>query len=1264
MRRSSGRAAGPSASMPPRPSHPSRRRRREIEASAPITFPAIRRNKDRHRPPRAAGAVRRAAAPRRAPSSPAGRQEPRRMSAPCLPPALSGAARLLARRGRLRDDGAAQAAPPRRVARLLLWPAGLGLALGLAIAVAAAANLLQRQDAALRDAERELGNLSLALANWVEDGFLSIEQLEVGIADWVRAEDIDTPEEFLIRLGTRWAHETLRARVAALPRVHRLFLVDAEGRNIANSFSFPAPDLNSRGRDYFEALRGDAGRTTFLGAPARNKVDGRWSIFVSRRIDGPDGHMLGAVVAGIDLDYFSASFARLSLGEGSPISLLRTDGLLLARHPPIEAAVGSLVDRARLFGQMPDPGSLGMVRGPSPHDGVDRVQAGRRLQTLPLAVVVTRSVRDILVPWRQEGRRMLAGVALLEALILAGIVLAGRLDRDRRAVAALEAARAEAVTQLALSEARAGVERALAARDAAMSAVFESGTAGVTELDAATGRYTRVNRRFCEIVGRTEAALTGGLGPADILHPEDHAAIPAREAGGAAAWDAEHRYLRPDGTVVWARISVGVSARDAEGRPLRCVGIVQDITESRVAAEKLRASEAMLRLSMEIGGIGTFTRDHRDGGAIRCGRETRALHGLPAGEEPVPLRDWLATILPEDRAPLGARIGDALERRLPEFSYQYRFRRADGAVRHMEARTRYSYDAEGRPLTATGVVIDITAMREAEAMLGFALEAGGIGSFRHDFATGLLRGGAELRAMYGMPEGDAAMPAAAWLAPVLPEDIGGLWAQLRAALERRAPEAAFDYRVRRPLDGALRHFEARARFDYDAAGRPARALGVVIDVTANREAKEKLRASEALLRLTLEVGRIGSFRHDLLAQVVECGPETRAMLGLPPGTRPVPEAAWMDRILPGDRDRLRLACQAATAAQATEASAEFRVRLPAEDGLRHVEARFRFHYDCTGRATAATAAVIDITERRQAEARIAHLAHHDTLTGLPNRVLFRERLDAALARAQRGEGFAVLCLDLDRFKEVNDTLGHPVGDILLRQVAARLAAELRETDTLARLGGDEFAVIQSGLDQPKDATALARRLIDVLGLPFELEGNQVVIGTSIGITVAPADGLDADVLLRGADMALYRAKAEGRGRWRFFEPEMDARMQLRRALEMDLRRALAMGEFELHYQPIVDIASRRVAGLEALIRWRHPERGLVPPDAFIPLAEEIGLIVPIGEWVLTQACADAVGWAGAPKVAVNLSPAQFASRGLVETVAGVLAASGLAPGRL
>ena len=306
----------------------------------------------------------------------------------------------------------------------------------------------------------------------------------------------------------------------------------------------------------------------------------------------------------------------------------------------------------------------------------------------------------------------------------------------------------------------------------------------------------------------------------------------------------------------------------------------------------------------------------------------------------------------------------------------------------------------------------------------------------------------------------------------------------------------------------------------------------------------------------------------------------------------------------------------------------------------------------------------DVTERHQTEARIAHMARHDALTDLPNRIEFEERIQAALLRAQNGEHAAVLSLDLDRFKQVNDTLGHPVGDALLKIVAGRLRRVVREHDTVARLGGDEFAIIQLGANQPEGATRLAQRLIDAISAPYEIEGQQIVIGTSVGIAVAPTDGDAVAVLLKSADVALYRAKTDGRGRYRFFETGMDATMQARRVLELELRVALVNGEFELHYQPVVNIATRQVTGFEALLRWRHPERGLVSPADFIPLAEEIGLIVPIGEWVLRQACGDAASWPDDITVSVNLSPAQFKSARLSETVMLALASSGLSPRRL
>ena len=306
----------------------------------------------------------------------------------------------------------------------------------------------------------------------------------------------------------------------------------------------------------------------------------------------------------------------------------------------------------------------------------------------------------------------------------------------------------------------------------------------------------------------------------------------------------------------------------------------------------------------------------------------------------------------------------------------------------------------------------------------------------------------------------------------------------------------------------------------------------------------------------------------------------------------------------------------------------------------------------------------DVTERHRTEARIEHMARHDALTDLPNRTLFAERVNAALQRASKGERIAVLSLDLDRFKHVNDTLGHPVGDALLKVVAERLRRTVRESDTVARLGGDEFAVVQLAAPQLEGVTDLAQRIIDVLSAPYEIEGQQMVIGTSVGIAIAPTDGETVAALLKSADVALYRAKTDGRGRYRFFEPGMDAAMQARRQLELDLRAALVNGEFELHYQPIVGIATQEVTGFEALLRWRHSERGLVSPGSFIPLAEEVGLIVPIGEWVLRQACGDAASWPDDITVAVNLSPAQFKSARLAETVLLALAASGLQPHRL
>jgi diguanylate cyclase (GGDEF)-like protein len=307
----------------------------------------------------------------------------------------------------------------------------------------------------------------------------------------------------------------------------------------------------------------------------------------------------------------------------------------------------------------------------------------------------------------------------------------------------------------------------------------------------------------------------------------------------------------------------------------------------------------------------------------------------------------------------------------------------------------------------------------------------------------------------------------------------------------------------------------------------------------------------------------------------------------------------------------------------------------------------------------------DITERKSAAAKIHYLARYDALTGLPNRTFFHQKMQVTLARQQKtGESCAVLFIDLDQFKQINDTMGHPFGDALLCVVAERLRRIARPSDIVARFGGDEFVILQYPIEMPEDAASLARRVATALGEPCSIDHHQVVIGASIGISIGLQDGDNADLLLKNADMALYRTKSEGRGAWRFFETEMDVKAQARRSLEVDLRNAVATEAFKVYYQPLIDLKTRRISTCEALLRWPHPERGMVSPAEFIPLAEEMGLIVEIGDYVLRESCKECMQWPSDTRVAVNLSPIQFRRGNVVSVVNEALKISGLPANRL
>ncbi|ONG59158.1 hypothetical protein BKE38_00350 [Pseudoroseomonas deserti] len=446
-------------------------------------------------------------------------------------------------------------------------------------------------------------------------------------------------------------------------------------------------------------------------------------------------------------------------------------------------------------------------------------------------------------------------------------------------------------------------------------------------------------------------------------------------------------------------------------------------------------------------------------------------------------------------------------------------------------------------------------------------------------------------------------------------------------------------------------------------GRATHIVGVTEDITESRRTEKALHESEDRLARAVAAARMGIWDWYIESDEFHASSGLEALYGVAPGslrTRADVHAAVhvedlaivgaaMQRCLRGEDGR--------------SFTTEFRTSS-LNGPVRWLRVTGQAELNSDGKPFRITGVTQDVTEKREAEARIAYMAHHDTLTGLLNRGALQELLADAAARSGHGDPFAVLHLDLDLFKEVNDTFGHPAGDEVLRGVAERLRFCVGECDTVARLGGDEFVVVRNGANDVTRVAELAAHIVEELGRPYLIGSRSAVVGASVGVAVAPRDGDDPDQLMRRADLALYAAKQAGGGRFQMFEPDMQARVQARRCLEADLCRAFRRGEFELHYQPLVNLREQRITGFEALVRWRSPDRGLVPPDVFISVAEAMGLIVPLGKWILEQACADAAGWPNGLKVAVNLSAPQVCEAGFEASVESALAASSLDAARL
>jgi diguanylate cyclase (GGDEF)-like protein/PAS domain S-box-containing protein len=770
--------------------------------------------------------------------------------------------------------------PGRSRSGALLLACGLGI--GLLLAAAAAWYGVTSRQTVIAGSVREMRNDALLLADQEDRLLQAVDAVQLGLIEHMRTIGIDSPEKFERVMASREVHIDLGARIANLPYISALSL-SASGKLLNFSRVWPPPTVMDADRDFIRGLVEDDGPDTFISEPSLSKTTGKWTIYLSRRFEDPNGKLIGFVVSTIQIDFFEQFYGKLPLTGGGSFALYRRDGMLIARYPHVDPSIGKSYADTINFNHMLEVLDHGVTRITSLLDGKDRLLVPNAMAHFPLIITVSDTMDSILRYWQQQMHLLVATTLLLELMIAGTVLLAVRHLRGQDRLQAEQAARTQAEAELAVAEEHERAAVTLHMQERRFDTAVQNMPQGLIMLDDA-GKVLAINRTFCESAGV----------PMELL---------------------------PLGT-----------------------------------------SNARL---VEV--------------ILAAGRNT-------------------------------------------------------------------------------------------------------------------------------------------------PEDLNEL---------RRRREELFGLGP-----------NARASFVWE------RSDGQVFTVTYQRV-----------------------------------------------------EEGWLTT-----------------------------------------------HEN--------------ITERRAAEARIAHMARHDALTGLPNRALFHETLDNALAMARRGHLVALHCLDLDQFKTVNDTLGHPVGDTLLRQVAQRLLDGVRETDTVARLGGDEFAIVQTMIDSPLDATALARRINELIETPFEIDSHQIVIGTSIGIAFAPQDGVDADLVLKCADLALYRAKEDGRGVYRLFQAEMDAAIQARRVLELELRQALPNGQLELFYQPQINVRGGWVAGCEALLRWRHPSMGLVSPNRFIGLAEETGVIVPIGEWVLRQACITASTWPEASKIAVNVSAVQFRNHNLVGTVIAALRESGLSASRL
>jgi diguanylate cyclase (GGDEF)-like protein len=1116
-----------------------------------------------------------------------------------------------------------------------------GILLSVVIVGIFATDARQRYVQAIEAAKQDTLNYAEILAEHTRLIFASIDTT-LREAESIRKNDLRGA--YPTRDAVHWA---LHHLVQTSPAMVAVGWTDAQGNLEAHSYDHAPPRTNISDMTHFVVQRDHDDTGLFVAPPYHSAAGDRWLTAVSRRLTNPDGSFAGVVTAPIDQSYFNSLYKSVHLGKLGAISLIHRDGRLLAREPFSKDAIAkSYADSPSLVAHMRQ--SSASYESVSPVDGVARVVGWKAVPGLPLGIFVTRARSEVLADWY----RFLYVSGPVALLLIVGIWV-GTVLLLRQTSRLAEKTSAFASTALSL-------ERTNKRFNAALASMSQ----GLCLFDAEF-RLVICNARFREIYGYSEELTQPGTPLKTIL--SDLAARGAKQ-GDMTVDEYIAGLLSAGSETVFnldGRIISIIRTPTSDGG---WVATHEDITDQKRNERELATAAAELRLINErfaaaVGnmpqGLCVFDAEQR---LVMSNSRFRDIYGYPEHL----LRPGTAI---EGMAADLARRGV-----VPDMPMDRLSSLAPGQLHRSNATANGRAISILRQKTADGGWVstheDVTEQKRAEQLL--AETAAQLREINERFNVaisnmplGICLFDAELRVVmfnqrlldiYDLP----------------PESIRpGLD---RSELVREMARIGFI-----PDNMSVDEFadlapEGARQLMISQSGRTisiSRAripgggwIAAHEEVTEQKQAERLVAESAAAVKRASERFEIainnmpqGVCLFDADQCVVVANARYAELYRL--DVEQVAPGTTLQQILEYRRER----------------GTNFAVDGDVYRSI-NVKVGQEVQEVADGRVMSISRAMMsdggwlttheDITERAQNARKIAYLAQHDMLTGLANRARFAEKLDEVSKRHKRhGAGFTVLMLDLDRFKAVNDTLGHAAGDQLLKEVAERLKACLRETDMLARLGGDEFAIIQD--DEPEQhqaAIAVALRIIDVLGRPFEIQEQQVSIGTSVGIAFAPEHAIEPGELMKCADLALYATKAAGRNDFRVFSNEMRAAEDIQRACENELRDAVARNEFELFYQPVMDAKTRVVKGVEALVRWHHPKRGLLGPDQFIPLAESTGQIVPLGEWILQQACADAKGLPPHLSVAINVSAVQFRKGNMFEMVLCALVESGLAPHRL